>query len=934
MPKFVIQVTTSEDGDRQCPFTHLCKSDVFCKISSNQLIEAILMSIDESNQNISFQIRKEDRSLVYDRIPEEPIDGHKESRNIIAEDPINHPRHSNSPPSKRNNFQEERLVQPSRPLANGIKTRTIMPADVKYWTLTKFAWIKEIETINVNIFKNQSFRPNQRAIINATIFGKDIFALMPTGYGKSLCFQLPGVFGRGVTFVISPLLALIHDQVNQLGVLGVKTIGLHSNNDIELKICQILEDKEIKIVYTTPETLLSPRVFASLDNMHKTRSIERFVVDEAHCVSKWGNDFRKSYLDLRRLRIKFSKIPIQTFTATASKEVVDDVVECLGLRDVQFFKASFNRANLYIQVFERSKDTFKPLMPPRKSEALEKTSKSRNKSKDSNSNKKGNRLTKTAADIALMIRNNYRYASGIIYCCTKAQCDTLASFLASEFEGRIGVASYHAGKPEKLREKVLRQFMNDEISVVVATIAFGMGINKSDIRFVVHYNMPKTVEDYYQEIGRAGRDGRPAICTLFYDPSDKSLLDFFLKKDTKGSALRMKNKKTMLYKLMLFCEERNQCRRKMILEYFGENFSETECAGSCDNCAAKLKGYDASLKPVNFNRLVDLIIAAHNGKFTKEMTFIRMVDALKGQDRKKFGLLPYFGECKGLPDSTIRQILLTILEKGLFREKTQSSSFNKFISYELLEMVKKPAEDFNLELLLPREKFSHLFTQSLAFQLQDLMGKSTSGRLGFVLDYYNSASEKLRELRRNHYNNFIKKDAQLKALSEESNFTVESLIPATVLHDLCRILPQDKESLSRLITFPEKFRALEEAILKCCNEVVKEFGLKKEELVQIPAPKLQTEEPDVMEDEIFEISDLSFLNKEDEVSEVMEDDRKAEQTEAFTTGLDQERGDNSNGSSFYDFEEVPDLFDIFEEEKDLKKIHINKDPDEYSSFFL
>jgi len=394
-------------------------------------------------------------------------------------------------------------------------------------------------------FGYSSFRPNQQEIIEALLLGRDVFAIMPTGGGKSLCYQIPSLMLPGVTIVISPLISLMKDQVDAATDNGIAAAYFNSTSTAEEKtgIIHKLRQNELNLLYISPERFN----LSGFQNLLRTFHVALIAIDEAHCISEWGHDFRPDYLTLSSLVDLFPETPIAAFTATATLKVQEDIARRLRLRNPLNIRASFNRPNLYYQV--SSKTNYKE-------------------------------------QIVAYIRE-HDGQSGIIYRTTRKDVDALSKALKKE---GIKALPYHAGLSDEKRQKHQEAFNRDKVQVMVATIAFGMGIDKSNVRFVMHVDIPKNMEGYYQETGRAGRDGEPADCILYFRRSDVVKIDFFIRK---MSFAEQKRAKENLEKVLQFAES-DVCRRKSLLAYFDEHYPQAKC-GHCDQCNNKVIKTDASV---------------------------------------------------------------------------------------------------------------------------------------------------------------------------------------------------------------------------------------------------------------------------------------------------------------------------------------------------
>lgn len=401
-------------------------------------------------------------------------------------------------------------------------------------------------------FGYDTFRPLQREIIEADLADRDTFALLPTGGGKSLCFQLPAIMrSAGLTIVVSPLIALMKDQVDQLQEAGVAATYLNSSlSSAEARTRMAgLHRGEWRLLYIAPERLMLDQWAENL----KAWNVTAIAIDEAHCVSEWGHDFRPEYRQISRLRALLPKVPIMALTATATERVRSDIITHLKLRDPQIFVASFNRPNLTYKV--RPKDG-------------------------------------PSTQIIAFVKKR-EDESGIVYCATRATADRMAEALA----GRgYSARAYHAGLDGEERARNQELFLRDEVKIICATIAFGMGINKPNVRWVIHHDLPKNIEGYYQETGRAGRDGLPGDCLLLFSAGDAAKQTHFIEEIT--NAQEQQVARAQLRQTMHYAESAG-CRRRELLAYFGETFPLNEC-GACDNCLEPRETYDGTVLAQKF----------------------------------------------------------------------------------------------------------------------------------------------------------------------------------------------------------------------------------------------------------------------------------------------------------------------------------------------
>jgi bloom syndrome protein len=526
------------------------------------------------------------------------------------------------------------------PSAKKQKKSQIVQADAEIEAQFQFPWSDDVAKALKHRFKLRGFRQGQIGAINATLQGKDVFVLMPTGGGKSLCYQLPSLITsgttRGVTIVISPLLSLMEDQVQHLRALNIQAYVINSetHQDERRAIFDAFQESNVQdfvqLLYVTPEMLSkSQAIVNAFSRLYNRGQLARLVVDEAHCVSQWGHDFRPDYKAIGDVRRQFPQLPVIALTATATENVKVDVMHNLGIDGCEVFARSFNRPNLYYEVRQKGKGK----------EDLE--------------------------AIAQLIQNNHRGQTGIIYCLSRKNCEDVAKLLSKEY--KIRAHHFHAGLESAEKATIQKKWQAGQYHVIVATIAFGMGIDKANVRYVIHHSMPKSLEGYYQETGRAGRDGMNSSCYLFYGYQDAGKLRRMID-DGEGSREQKDRQHMMLRKMIAYCDNRAVCRRVQVLNYFNEKFNPDDCNGQCDNCN--------STSAFEERDMTDFAVSAINllqELQGNKVTLNYCMDIFRGSRIKKVvdsghDTLENHGKGKSLDRTDVERLFVELLSEGGLKE--------------------------------------------------------------------------------------------------------------------------------------------------------------------------------------------------------------------------------------------------------------------------
>lgn len=567
-------------------------------------------------------------------------------------------------------------------------------------------------------FGFSKFRPNQEKIIQEVLHGKDVLALMPTGGGKSLCYQLPAMVQEGLTAVISPLIALMKDQVDALKLANIPAAYLNStlSPTEQQNITEQIEQDALKLLYLSPERLFGNEL--AFLNFLKNKNVSLFAIDEAHCISQWGHDFRPEYRQLNQLKSEFPKTPILALTATADEITQKDILERLDFPDPQVFISSFNRPNIHYHV--RSKQNY--------------------------------------YENIVKYLGEHPNDSGIIYTLSRKSTESLSADLK---ENGFSALPYHAGLSRETRDKNQEAFLRDDVNIIVATIAFGMGIDKSNVRFVIHADLPKNIEGYYQETGRAGRDGLKSDAILFFGWGDVQKLKYFTKLEDNPEQTRVLEDK--LDQMVRFSTTRS-CRRKYLLNYFGED-ADSDC-GSCDVCLSTEEKWDATIAS---QKILSAVVRL---KESFGMNYV--IDFLRGSKSEKIRAwhkeLKTYGVGKDLSKEAWKDYIRQLMEQGYLKQEGE---------YPVLQLTELSAKVLN-----GKEKVFLFEAEKIEISYSENQRENT-----LEMDREEALFQELRQAR--------------KQIADEENVPAFVIFSDATLSELAAYFPQNKEDLEKISGFGE-----------------------------------------------------------------------------------------------------------------------------------
>lgn len=666
-------------------------------------------------------------------------------------------------------------------------------------TESRHPWSAEVEYRLREIFKLPGFRPHQLEAINATLSGKDVFVLMPTGGGKSLCYQLPAVVKsgktKGTTIVISPLISLMQDQVEHLLSNNIKASMFSSKGTAEQRrqTFNLFIHGLLDLIYISPEMIsASEQCKRGINKLYNDGKLARIVVDEAHCVSNWGHDFRPDYKELKYFKREYPDVPMIALTATASEQVRMDIIHNLELKEPVFLKQSFNRTNLFYEILKKTKNSI--------------------------------------FEICDTIKSRFRNQTGIIYCHSKNSCEQTAAQMQ---RSGIKCAFYHAGMEPDDRLTIQKAWQADEIQVICATVAFGMGIDKPDVRFVYHFTVPRTLEGYYQETGRAGRDGKFSYCMAYFSFRDVRTIQTMIQKDKN---LDRENKEKHLNKLqqvMSYCDNETDCRRKLVLSYFNEDFDSKLCGKNCDNCRnsshVMTEERDVTEDSKKIARLVESLQ-------DYRVTLIYCQDVFKGSRSSKIVQaghdgLELHGAGKTMQKSEIERIFFHLVTTRILQEYSIMNNSGFAVNYVKLGPNAKKLLNGNLDIKMQFTKSapgsrstsagatvsSKAVTKSAAkplpikaaakehiksFAYEEHQTKTSAGPIALNNNMYSHSTQELGELT---YAYEKLRETSLN-IGNRMNPPVANFVSDLVLKKLAKILPVTEEEFNGLLDVTDKNR--------------------------------------------------------------------------------------------------------------------------------